>query len=329
MSSLRVALLSLCTATACAPKEVPPSDVKPASSSGLAGNTADMQEMADQMAKSMAAMRLAQDTARTRCEPLRTRLITPDEEVAVGRTLGESVQRTLGPPLEGNEPLKAWVQKVGRSVASRSSRPELPWAFVVVESEKKAVRGAPGGTVYVSTAMLKEFSNEAQLAVALGHEVAHVSGPEALDSYRRVSATQCQASVMADAMLTSQAMTTPEMRGVASFARDFARENLMEGSGSFVKFLFEAVLQADGLGHPERDVEFAADATAARLAAGAGYDVKEFETFLSANTDDSHAHPAAAERVEKLSSLRASEPKVFGRAKLKPAIADKLKALAK
>src|SRR5690606_26944554 len=94
------------------------------------------------------------------------------EEVELGR---EITGNLLGAaPLVKDEALQAYVNKVGRWVASQSSRSDLPWHFGVIESEDLNAFAAPGGYVIITKGLYRKMENEAQLAGVLGHEIGHV-----------------------------------------------------------------------------------------------------------------------------------------------------------
>lgn len=95
-----------------------------------------------------------------------------DEEIAIGR---EITGNLLGAaPLVKDEALQKYVNSVGRWVASQSERPDLSWHFGVIDSEDLNAFSAPGGYVVITKGMYRKFTNEAQLAGVLGHEIGHV-----------------------------------------------------------------------------------------------------------------------------------------------------------
>lgn len=95
------------------------------------------------------------------------------EEIALGR---EITGNLLGAaPLVKDDALQAYVNKVGRWVASQSDRPNLPWHFGVIESNDMNAFAAPGGYVLITKGLYQKLQNEAQLAGVLAHEIGHVT----------------------------------------------------------------------------------------------------------------------------------------------------------
>lgn len=98
---------------------------------------------------------------------------TDADEAKLGR---EIAGRLLGAaPLVQDDKLQAYVNKVGRYVASQSSRADLDWTFGVIESPSVNAFAAPGGYVFVTRGLYAMLQSEAELAGILAHEIAHVN----------------------------------------------------------------------------------------------------------------------------------------------------------
>src|SRR5438128_1407145 len=95
-----------------------------------------------------------------------------EEEVRIGRHLAANLLGAA--PLVRDEPLQAYVNRVGRWVASQGERPELKWYFGVLETEDVNAWALPGGYVFVTKGLYRLLASESELAGVLGHEIAHV-----------------------------------------------------------------------------------------------------------------------------------------------------------
>lgn len=103
----------------------------------------------------------------------------------VGKSEQEIVQEELelGPmiagrilgavPLLQDPAAQQRVNLVGRWLASRSSRPELPWTFGVIDDGEINAFAAPGGYILVTRGLYQLLSSDSELAAALGHEISH------------------------------------------------------------------------------------------------------------------------------------------------------------
>ena len=101
-----------------------------------------------------------------------TKGISETEEIEIGRGLAG---RMLGQiALVDDANVQAYVNRVGRWVASQSERPDLPWRFGVANAGNINAMAMPGGTILITRGLYDILDNEAQLAGVLGHEIAHV-----------------------------------------------------------------------------------------------------------------------------------------------------------
>jgi predicted Zn-dependent protease len=99
----------------------------------------------------------------------------PVEEYFIGRKIAARVIDEY-PPVENRDELVSYVNRVGSTVALASNAPYLyrPYVFIVGDSEQVNAFAAPGGIIVITTGMLKFLKNEDELALILGHEIAHV-----------------------------------------------------------------------------------------------------------------------------------------------------------
>ncbi len=66
------------------------------------------------------------------------------------------------------------LERVGRRIVAVAPDPGYEWEFALVRSETVNAFALPGGKVVFYTGMLPYFKTEADLAVVMGHEIAHV-----------------------------------------------------------------------------------------------------------------------------------------------------------
>jgi len=212
-----------------------------------------------------------------------------------GRTLGATTAANGGRSALVNDPeLQAYVNRVGRWIASQGERPDLPWRFGVTNDPTVNAFAAPGGYILITLGLYEILDTEAQLAGVLGHEIGHVV------KRHHVTVMQKSAGVSAVAQLGQ----------VAVQARGAARQDLFNrviGTG--------AEIFARGL---DKEAEFEADQIGVVLAARAGYSpygLIEVLHKLAARggSDESLAllfstHPHPNERLQKLGE--ALEPRV-------------------
>lgn len=111
------------------------------------------------------------------------RTMTDAEEVELGENVMAGVLGAA--PLYDSDRIQRYVNEVGRWVASQSERPNLPWRFAVLNSRLPNAGAAPGGQIYITTGLLFRMRSEAELAGALGHEIAHVVQRHHVKAYQK------------------------------------------------------------------------------------------------------------------------------------------------
>ena len=111
------------------------------------------------------------------------REIPEAEEIGMGEKLMSGVLGAA--PLYANDRVQRYVNDVGRWIALHSERPSLPWRFAVLDSPLANAGAAPGGQIYITTGLLFRMRSEAELAGALGHEIAHVVMKHHLKAYQK------------------------------------------------------------------------------------------------------------------------------------------------
>jgi len=105
--------------------------------------------------------------------------------VTIGESLALEGFRRYGLPVDDNG-LQKYVNVLGNAIARNSTRPGIPYRFVVVDNPLKNAFSCPGGIIFVCSGLMGILENEEHLANILAHEVAHVSHKHALQSIQRV-----------------------------------------------------------------------------------------------------------------------------------------------
>ena len=185
---------------------------------------------------------------------------TQEDEIALGEAATASF---LGAsPLHKDASLQRYVNRVGKWVALHSDRTDLPWTFSVIDTETINAFALPGGSIIVSSGLLKRLGSESELAGVLAHEIAHV--------VKRHQLKAIQSGMQADFWKnvgTSVAADRVKIGGgaVGSTVGNMAKPYILDAAGNLIK---------DGffLRPLDRGLETEADQLAIVLATRAGYD---------------------------------------------------------
>ena len=182
-----------------------------------------------------------------------------EDEIGLGEALTASF---LGAsPLHHDANLQRYVNRVGKWIALHSDRPDLPWTFTVIDTETVNAFAMPGGSIIVSSGLVKRLANESELAGVLAHEIAHV--------VKKHQLTAIQSGMKADfwkSVGTSVVSDRVKIGGgaVGGAVGQIAKPYLLDAAGNLIK---------DGffLRPLDRGMETEADQLAIVLATRSGY----------------------------------------------------------
>ncbi|MGZ5045620.1 MAG: M48 family metalloprotease [Usitatibacter sp.] len=220
-----------------------------------------------------------------------------EDEIGLGDALTASF---LGAsPLHPDANLQRYVNRVGKWVALHSDRPELPWTFSVIDTETINAFAMPGGSIIVSSGLVKRLASESELAGVLAHEIAHV--------VKKHQLAAIQAGMKADfwkSVGTSVVSDRVKIGGgaVGSAVGQVAKPYILDAAGNLIK---------DGffLRPLDRSLETEADEMAIVLATRSGYDpyglVAALQMLAQYKGDSDAAsvfstHPPPSERLADL-----------------------------
>ena len=203
--------------------------------------------------------------------------ITDEEEQMLGAAVSDRIRQRYG--VVQDPAVHKYVTLVGAVLAQASSRPNLPWKFIVLDTDGVNALAAPGGYVHITRGALSLMKNEAELAGVLGHEVIHITEKHTMKAIQKGKMIQ---------MGTSETLSNSP----ALFSKfvDKATEGVMAGFG--------------------RGEELEADEKGLVVANKVGYTPKGLSDFLTTikerNSGSSEkqglfaSHPEMDERLKKL-----------------------------
>jgi predicted Zn-dependent protease len=171
-------------------------------------------------------------------------LVSEGQEIQMGQQAAQEVAQSIG--FVNDPELQAYVAGIGKRMAAKSERPNLPWEFHVVNDAAVNAFALPGGFIYVTRGLLGYMNSEAELATVLGHEIGHVT---ARHSVQQISKAQ---------------LATLGLGLGSILSSDVARFAGVASQGLQVLFLKYG-----------RDAENQADQLGFRYALGQNYDVRE------------------------------------------------------
>jgi predicted Zn-dependent protease len=217
-------------------------------------------------------------------------LVSPAQEAQMGLSSFDQIKKAE--KISTDPAVNARIQRIGRRIAASVGRdiPNAQWEFVVFDSPTVNAFALPGGKVGVYTGLIKLASSDDEIAIVMGHEVAHVTSRHGAE---RVSQNYAIAGV---GMAAAIGM---EMKNVDPAKRNMALAAYGLGSQVGVALPFSRLHENE------------ADAVGLRFAAGAGYDPRAGATFWKKMAAQGGAkppeflssHPADATRIANLQRL--------------------------
>ncbi len=201
------------------------------------------------------------------------------EKAALGSKVSELVRQRYG--VVQDAAVHKYVALVGRAVAEKSTKPGLPWTFIVLDTDAVNAFAAPHGYVHITRGALALMKDESELAGVLAHEIVHVSEEHTIDALKKNTLKSAAAEQVAGG------------NALIEFLANAAYNNILDNAYS-------------------RGDEGAADTLGITLINKAGYAPQGLGTFLATLADRNksatekrglfNSHPEMQARQDKLSS---------------------------
>lgn len=231
------------------------------------------------------------------------RPISDEEEYYVGRAVAAKILGSY--KLTTNAELTRYVNLVGRTVALNSDKPYTygGYHFAILDTNEINAFAAPGGTIFVTSGMIRATASEDELAAVLAHEVAHICKRDGIAAIKSARWTEALTVIGTTA---ARNYTSGEVSQLVS---------LFEGS---IDDVFKTLV-VNGYG---RSQEYAADESAVQTLAKGGYDPRALLSFLkrleqrtgSSGGGITATHPATTDRIENVSGKIPSTAQIHPRA---------------
>ena len=221
--------------------------------------------------------------AKSMADQVKDLVVTEQEEKDMGAAISTRLRQKYG--VVQDAAVHKYVSLVGRVVASSSTRPNLAWNFIVLDTDGVNAFAAPGGFVHITRGALALIANEAELAGVLGHEITHITSKHTINAIKK-------------SKVSGAAVEAATRSNVLEFMLDAAYSNLLENQYD----------QAD---------ENQSDQIGIRMSNKVGYAPAGLGAFLTRLADRNKdlkepsgvfaSHPKTKERTDKLAKQITSE----------------------
>ena len=102
--------------------------------------------------------------------------------------MSEKVRIRYGVVQDAN--VHRYVALVGTALTQVSTKPNIPWHFIVLDTDAVNAFAAPGGFVHITRGALALLEDEAELAGVLGHEIIHITGQHTIKAIQKSKSIQ-------------------------------------------------------------------------------------------------------------------------------------------
>jgi len=115
-------------------------------------------------------------------------LVSESQEIQMGQEYARQIVRSMG--VYDDKKVQDYVSRLGTAMAAKSERPQLPWAFYVMDDPTVNAFALPGGSIFVTRGILTHMNNEGELVGVLGHEIGHVTARHSVQQMTRQQIAQ-------------------------------------------------------------------------------------------------------------------------------------------
>ena len=214
------------------------------------------------------------DKAKEKTDKVLDLVISEADERKIGELVSDRVRVEFG--VFQDEAVTKYVTLVGTVMAQASSRPDLKWEFIVLDTDGVNAFASPGGLVHITRGALGLIKSEAELAGVIGHEIAHITGKHTVNAIRNNKLVELGADIAPGSNVFYERLANA------------AYDNIVEKGF-------------------DRGDEEDADKKGARLANEVGYSPAGLSTFLTKLAERNN------EQANERNGLFASHPETQGR----------------
>jgi predicted Zn-dependent protease len=173
--------------------------------------------------------------------------VSSDSEVAIGQQQSQEIESAV--ELVRDPYINSYINELGDTIASHTSRADLDWHFAVVNSHAINAFALPGGYIYVNRGLIEATDRVDELAGVLGHEIGHVIQRHSVKQMQDqqkigvVATIACNITSLCDSQLGQAAVN---IGGTALFAR-YSRRDELEADSEAVENVMRVNIDPEGI----------------------------------------------------------------------------------
>ena len=168
-----------------------------------------------------------------------------EEKAELGAKVSTLVRQRYG--VVQDAAVHKYVTLVGRTVTEKSTRPGLPWTFIVLDTDAVNAFAAPHGYVHITRGALALMKDEAELAGVLAHEIIHVSEEHTIDALKKNTLKSAAAAEVASGNAMIEFLANAAYNNILDNAYSRGDESAADGMG--IALISKAGYAPQGLGN--------------------------------------------------------------------------------
>lgn len=107
-------------------------------------------------------------------------------ELSIGDSVAANVHEEYGPPARLSAAEQRWLDTIFSDIVANARRKDIPYSLTVLQSDVVNAFAAPGGHIFLTTALLKHIGGDTDaVANVIGHEIAHVEHKHGMNTLGR------------------------------------------------------------------------------------------------------------------------------------------------
>ncbi|MBS3734877.1 MAG: M48 family metalloprotease [Phycisphaerae bacterium] len=125
-------------------------------------------------------------------------LFSREDEIALGEKYGPEFEAEYGGRVDDAR-VQEYVSSIGLDLTTAAER-DMPYQFALLRSHTPNAFAVPGGRIYVTVGLMKDMTNERQLAAVLGHEIGHIVHRDSAKGLQRQLGVELLAAIVGEAV---------------------------------------------------------------------------------------------------------------------------------
>jgi predicted Zn-dependent protease len=173
--------------------------------------------------------------------------VSQDEEVQIGKQTADEIAAQI--PVVTDPFIVAYINEIGDTIASHTSRSDLDWHFFVVNSHQVNAFALPGGYIYVNRGIIESANRFDELAGVLGHEIGHViqrHSVKQMQNQQKIGAVASLACTLTNLCESNIGQAAINIGGTALVAR-YSRADELQADSEAVENVLRVGIDPEGI----------------------------------------------------------------------------------